>query len=84
MKQSLNKDIILSRYAEDKPFRMSDRDGLSMKEMQEITDGLNVLSNESAHFRLPRNRFYGGICLALPLSGLLWMLFYFLLQGFSN
>jgi len=79
MHLSENDDALTFRYAEDKPFRMSDRDGLSMAEMQEIKDGLNVLSTEWGHIHFPRNRFFGGICLALPLSGLLWMLVYFLL-----
>jgi hypothetical protein len=38
---------------------------------------LNGLGTEVSR----RNRFFGGICLALPFSALLWLLFYFLING---
>ena len=59
-------------HSEDRPFRMSELPYEDPEDLQRMGDG-----NFAAY---SGNRFFGGICLALPLSALLWGLAYYLLQ----
>jgi hypothetical protein len=76
-------DHLPSGYAEDAPFTMSEPALPSMTEFQEKTDSLQTLSSGFIGNPFHRNRFFGGICLALPLSALLWFLIYRALQLFA-
>jgi len=76
-------DHLPSGYAEDLPFTMSEPVLTAMTELQENTDSLHTLSSGFIGSSFHRNRFFGGICLALPLSALLWFLIYRVLQIFT-
>jgi len=80
MKKPAHEDAIVSRYAEEKPFRMSDRGYPAVSDIHDIEDTLRILSPKAMPIHFPRNRFFGGICLALPFSALMWFLVYFVLQ----
>lgn len=61
---------------DDTPFRMTALNHAELADIQEMADALSVLGGSAGRTPLRRNRFFGGICLALPLSVLLWYLFY--------
>jgi hypothetical protein len=48
-----------------------------INESLEMADTLQILNQGRLHTRSQRNRFFGGICLALPLSVLLWYMVYY-------
>jgi len=77
-------DHLPSGYAEDAPFTMSEPALPAMTELHEKTDSLQTLSSGFIGNPFHRNRFFGGICLALPLSALLWFLIYRVLQLFTQ
>ena len=62
--------------AEDKPFCMTVLDPTGLADIPEMADSLQILSPGRFRVPSPRSRFFSGICLALPLSVLLWYLFY--------
>ena len=63
--------------AEDRPFRMTESPFSELNESREMADALQILGQSSrSHTPSQRNRFFGGLCLALPLSALLWYLVY--------
>ena len=66
-------------YAEEKPFRMSTPDHVSMTEIEERSDSLLIAPHEADAVPFPRNHFFRGVCLALPLSALLWLLIIYVL-----
>ncbi len=80
MQDLFNDDANVSHYAEDKPFRMSDQGDPDRSDLHDIEDTLRILSPSAMPIHFPRNRFFGGICLALPLSALIWFLVYFVWQ----
>ena len=61
---------------EDRPFRMTEPLLSDINEGLEMADTLQILNQGRPHTRSQRNRFFGGICLALPLSALIWYLVY--------
>lgn len=73
MAYRFHNDPIPDEYCEDKPFRMTELDhNAHLADIQEMSDSLQTLSNGKLPSILRRNRFLGGICLALPIAGLLW------------
>jgi hypothetical protein len=79
MNNSAPYDHMPAGYAEDRPFRMSETTSIALTEIEERTDSLPRIPNEADRIHFPRNHFFGGICLALPLSGLLWVLIIYVL-----
>ena len=72
MAYRFHNDPLPDEYGEDKPFRMTELDhDAHLADIPEMTDSLQSLSNGQLP-SIRRNRFLGGICLALPLAGLLW------------
>jgi hypothetical protein len=76
-------DHLPSGYTEDAPFTMSEQTLPSMTDFQDKADSIHTLSSGFIGSPFHRNRFFGGICLALPLSALLWFLIYRVLQLFT-
>ena len=72
----LPKAALIEDDVDDKPFRMSALNLAESADIQEMADSLQVLGGGAGHTPLYRNRFFGGVCLALPLSAMLWYLFY--------
>jgi hypothetical protein len=72
-------DHMPAGYAEDRPFRMSETASLALTEMEERTGSLPLITHDAERFHFPRNSFFSGICLALPLSALLWLLIIYVL-----
>jgi len=70
------KAALIDDDIDDKPFRMTTPNQSDLADIQEMTDSLQFLGGGAGHTPLFRNRFFGGVCLALPLSVLLWYLFY--------
>ena len=77
MPYRLQKSFTPNDEPEDKPFRMTEGPLADLNESYEMADALQIF-NQSSQPQTPsqRNRFFGGICLALPLSALLWYLVY--------
>ena len=70
---------------EDRPFRMTEDPLADLNESHEMAEALQVLNQGSRSLSSsPRNRFFGGICLALPLSALLWYLVYHFVQRLAG
>ena len=70
---------------EDRPFRMTEGPLSDLNESHEMAEALQILNQGSRpRFPSPRNRFFGGICLALPLSALLWYLVYHFVQRLAG
>jgi hypothetical protein len=61
---------------EDRPFRMTEPALADLNGVDEMVEALQILRQGKAPIPLQRNRFFGGICLALPLSALLWYIIY--------
>jgi hypothetical protein len=80
MNDRLHDDTLRDGLSEDKPFRMTELSHTGLTDIQEMADSLQILSQSGVRNPFRRNRFFGGICLALPLSGLLWCLFYYILH----
>jgi len=59
----------------DRPFRMSEPALADLDDGDEA-EALNILGRGKSPIQSQRNRFFGGICLALPLSALLWYIIY--------
>jgi hypothetical protein len=77
MPYRLQSSVTPNDEPEDKPFRMSEHPLADLNESREMADAWQILSQSSQlHTPSQRNRFFGGICLALPLSAVLWYLVY--------
>ena len=76
MPYQLQNSVTPNDDAEDRPFRMTEMPLSDLNERHEMTDALQILSQGRTQAQSLRNRFFGGICLALPLSALLWYLIY--------
>ena len=77
MPYRLQRSYTMNDEPEDRPFRMSELPPGDLNDSHEMADTLQILSQGSlSHAPYQRNRFFGGICLALPLSALLWYLVY--------
>ena len=77
MPYRLQSNITPNNEPEDRPFRMSELPLTDLNDHHDMADALQILNQGSrSHTPYQRNRFFGGICLALPLSALLWYLFY--------
>ena len=72
-------DHMPAGYAEDRPFRMSDPAHAGLTEIQDGVESLPRRPYEADRIPFPRNNFFGGVCLALPLSALLWLLVIYVL-----
>jgi len=72
-------DHMPAGYDEDRPFSMSDPVHVSLAETQDRVDSLPLRPHEADDIPFPRNNFFGGLCLALPLSALLWLLVIYVL-----
>jgi hypothetical protein len=70
--------------AEDKPFCMTVLDPTGLADIPEMADSLQILSPGRFRVPSPRSRFFSGICLALPLSALLWWLTFYLLHYIAS
>ena len=79
MNNSAPYDHMPAGYAEDRPFRMSDTASIALTEIEERTDSLPLITHDADRIHFPRNSFFSGICLALPLSALLWLLIIYVL-----
>lgn len=79
MKNPSPYDHLPAGYDEDRPFRMSDPVHVGLTEIQDSVDSLPLIARESERIPFPRNTFFGGLCLALPLSALLWLLVIYVL-----
>jgi hypothetical protein len=66
--------------AEDRPFRMTEIPLNDINESRDMAEALQILSQGGSQTPSQRNRFFAGICLALPLSALLWYLVYHFLH----
>ena len=71
---------MLGKFVEDRPFRMSELPYEESENFPKFGKGNCALTDGVVCEAHQRNRFFGGICLALPLSALLWGLVYLLLQ----
>ncbi len=72
-------DHMPAGYAEDRPFRMSNPTHTNLTEIQETADSYRIITHEADRIHFPRNNFFSGICLALPLSALMWILIIYVL-----
>lgn len=66
-------------YAEDRPFRMSNPTHTNLTEIQETVDSFPIITHEADRIHFFRNNFFSGLCLALPLSALMWILIIYVL-----
>lgn len=71
---------MLAEFAKDQPFRMSELPYVESEYFPKFGEGHCDVTDGAVCNAHQRNRFFGGICLALPLSALLWGLLYLLLQ----
>ena len=76
MHDRLPQTALIDDEPDDRPFRMSALNQAGLADMQDMTDSMHILGRGGPHSPLHRNRFFVGICLALPLSVLLWYLVY--------
>lgn len=79
MKESSPYDHVSAQYAEDRPFRMSDPSHTSLAEIEETAHIFQSATHGADRIHFPRNNFFGGLCLALPLSALMWLLIIYVL-----
>ena len=79
MNNSSPYDHMPDGYAEEKPFYMSPPDQTSLAEIEEQTGSLLTSPRKAESIPFPRNQFFGGVCLALPFSALLWLLIIYVL-----
>jgi len=79
MNNSSPYDHMPDELAEDKPFRMSTPDHDTLTEIEERSDSLLTPHHEANAIPFPRNHFFGGLCLAVPFSAMLWLLIIYVL-----
>jgi hypothetical protein len=70
--------------SDEKPFRMSELPEEEVAHLQERVYPASLGLHDATAGDNRRNRFFSGICLALPLAALLWALCYFALDGFLS
>lgn len=84
MPYRLQNSLASSNEPEDRPFRMTETPLADLNEGCEMAEALQILSYGRPHPSSQRNRFFGGICLALPLSALLWYLVYHFVHALAG
>lgn len=76
MHHRLQNSFTPSNEPDERPFYMTEPALADLNEGDEMVDALHILKRGKSPIPSHRNRFFGGICLALPLSALLWYIIY--------